>query len=318
MLKKELVPGIFIYRSEELNADKILNFCISDSLEFNWDSWEHTKNRKKHIRSKEYAEYHKYKNVSEYTEQNVEHILNVFEDMLKNSKVFSIEERYNIIAQIDMGRKYRKGIPEVIFAERKTTDEIKKIIVKVMEKSDCVLISRIQKKDYSKIVKFVRAKKLSIRDGKNTTTILIHKSSLKKNGGKVGIVTAGTSDIGVAEEARLTCEAMHCDTITTYDVGIAGLHRIFPIIKKFIESDVDTIIVAAGMEGALASVVSSLVNIPVIGLPTSVGYGYGEKGVASLASMLQSCSLGLSVVNIDNGIGAGAVASNIANRVRRR
>lgn len=238
-------------------------------------------------------------------------------DAKKLLSLYSIEKIENF-AQIDMGRKYRKGIPEVIFAERKTTDEIKKIIVKVMEKSDCVLISRIQKKDYSKIVKFVRAKKLSIRDGKNTTTILIHKSSLKKNGGKVGIVTAGTSDIGVAEEARLTCEAMHCDTITTYDVGIAGLHRIFPIIKKFIESDVDTIIVAAGMEGALASVVSSLVNIPVIGLPTSVGYGYGEKGVASLASMLQSCSLGLSVVNIDNGIGAGAVASNIANRVRRR
>mgnify|MGYP003332590802 FL=1 len=238
-------------------------------------------------------------------------------DAKKLLSLYSIEKIENF-AQIDMGRKYRKGIPEVIFAERKTTDEIKKIIVKVMEKSNCVLISRIQKKDYSKIVKFVRAKKLSIRDGKNTTTILIHKSSLKKNGGKVGIVTAGTSDIGVAEEARLTCEAMHCDTITTYDVGIAGLHRIFPIIKKFIESDVDTIIVAAGMEGALASVVSSLVNIPVIGLPTSVGYGYGEKGVASLASMLQSCSLGLSVVNIDNGIGAGAVASNIANRVRRR
>ena len=238
-------------------------------------------------------------------------------DAKKLLSLYSIEKIENF-AQIDMGRKYRKGIPEVIFAERKTTDEIKKIIVKVMEKSNCVLISRIQKKDYSKIVKFVRAKKLRIRDGKNTTTILIHKSSLKKNGGKVGIVTAGTSDIGVAEEARLTCEAMHCDTITTYDVGIAGLHRIFPIIKKFIESDVDTIIVAAGMEGALASVVSSLVNIPVIGLPTSVGYGYGEKGVASLASMLQSCSLGLSVVNIDNGIGAGAVASNIANRVRRR
>ena len=238
-------------------------------------------------------------------------------DAKKLLSLYSIEKIENF-AQIDMGRKYRKGIPEVIFAERKTTDEIKKIIVKVMEKSNCVLISRIQKKDYSKIVKFVRAKKLSIRDGKNTTTILIHKSSLKKNGGKVGIVTAGTSDIGVAEEARLTCEAMPCDTITPYDVGIAGLHRIFPIIKKFIESDVDTIIVAAGMEGALASVVSSLVNIPVIGLPTSVGYGYGEKGVASLASMLQSCSLGLSVVNIDNGIGAGAVASNIANRVRRR
>ena len=153
---------------------------------------------------------------------------------------------------------------------------------------------------------------------KNTTTLLIHKNALKNTGGKVGILTAGTSDIGVAEEARLTCEAMYCNTITTYDVGIAGLHRLFPIIKKFIEEDIDVIIVAAGMEGALASVVSSLVNVPVIGLPTSVGYGYGERGVAALASMLQSCSLGLSVVNIDNGIGAGAVASNIANRVKRR
>ena len=97
------------------------------------------------------------------------------------------------------------------------------------------------------------------------------------------------------------------------------MHRTFPILKKFIENDVDVIIVVAGMEGALASVVSSLVDIPVIGVPTSVGYGYGEKGVAALASMLQSCSLGLSVVNIDNGIGAGAVAANIANRsIRKR
>ena len=145
----------------------------------------------------------------------------------------------------------------------------------------------------------------------------LYKKTLKNNRGKIGIITAGTSDIGVAEEARLTCEAMHCSTITTYDVGIAGVHRLFPIVKKFIEEDVDAVIVAAGMEGALASVVSSLVSVPVIGLPTSVGYGYGEKGVAALASMLQSCSLGLSVVNIDNGIGAGAVAANIANRVRR-
>ncbi|MFM8659333.1 MAG: nickel pincer cofactor biosynthesis protein LarB [Candidatus Nitrosotenuis sp.] len=231
--------------------------------------------------------------------------------------LYSIE-KIEDFAQIDMGRKHRKGIPEVIFAERKTSDEIKKIIARVLEKSDSVLVSRIQKKDYSKIVSFAKSKKFKIKDGKNTTTLLIYKNTLKITGGKVGILTAGTSDIGVAEEARLTCEAMHCDTITTYDVGIAGLHRLFPIIKKFIEEDIDVIIVAAGMEGALASVVSSLVNVPVIGLPTSVGYGYGEKGVAALASMLQSCSLGLSVVNIDNGIGAGAVASNIANRAKRR
>lgn len=235
----------------------------------------------------------------------------------KQLALYSIE-KIEDFAQIDMGRKHRKGIPEVIFAERKTSDEIKKIIQRVLEKSDSVLISRIQKSDYSKIVRFAKSKKLKIKDGKNTTTLLIHKNTLKNTGGTVGIVTAGTSDIGVAEETRLACEAMRCSTITSYDVGIAGLHRLFPIIKKFIECDVDVIVVAAGMEGALASVVSSLVNVPVIGLPTSVGYGYGEKGVAALASMLQSCSLGLSVVNIDNGIGAGAVAANIANRARRQ
>lgn len=235
----------------------------------------------------------------------------------KQLALYSVE-KIEDFAQIDMGRKHRKGIPEVIFAERKTSDEIKKIIQRVLEKSDSVLVSRIQKSDYTKIVRFAKLKKLKIKDGKNTTTLLIHKNTLKSTGGTIGIVTAGTSDIGVAEETRLTCEAMHCHTITSYDVGIAGLHRLFPIIKKFIEQDVDVIVVAAGMEGALASVVSSLVNVPVIGLPTSVGYGYGEKGVAALASMLQSCSLGLSVVNIDNGIGAGAVAANIANRARRQ
>ena len=116
------------------------------------------------------------------------------------------------------------------------------------------------------------------------------------------------------EEAKLMCESMNCECITSYDIGIAGLHRTFPILKEFVKKDVDVIIVAAGMEGALASVVSSMVNVPVVGVPTSVGYGYGEKGIAALASMLQSCSLGLSVVNIDNGIGAGAVAAKIANQ----
>ena len=137
------------------------------------------------------------------------------------------------------------------------------------------------------------------------------------NGGKVGILSAGTSDIGVAEEARLMVLAMNCDCICSYDVGIAGIHRMFPVLKDFIKNDVDSIIVVAGMEGALASIVSSLVDIPIIGVPTSVGYGYGEKGISALASMLQSCSLGLSVVNIDNGIGAGAIAANIANRAHK-
>ena len=149
---------------------------------------------------------------------------------------------------------------------------------------------------------------------KNHLHCYYSKKPIKFYGGNVGIITAGTSDIGVAEEARLMCEAMNCKTITSYDVGVAGIQRVFPILKKMIEKEVDCIVVAAGMEGALATLVSSMVDIPVIGLPTSVGYGYGEKGIAALASMLQSCSLGLSVVNIDNGIAAGAIAANIANR----
>lgn len=239
--------------------------------------------------------------------------------VLKAQRLLSLHSIENIenIAKLDVGRKKRKGIPEVIFAENKELSDIKNIISKVLQRSDAVLVSRLKKQDYKKILSFVK-KKYKTKTGKNTTSVLICKKEIRKNGGKVGIITAGTSDIGVAEEARLMCEAMNCICICSYDIGIAGMHRTFPMLKKLVEEDAESIIVVAGMEGALASLVSSLVDIPVIGVPTSVGYGYGEKGVAALASMLQSCSLGLSVVNIDNGIGAGAIAANIANRAAAR
>ena len=224
--------------------------------------------------------------------------------------LYSIEKIDNI-AQIDTGRRNRKGIPEVILAERKELPDLKKIIKKTLTKNNEVLISRIKQKDYTKILEFAKKNKYKIKNGKNTTALLIYKNKIKKLGGKVGIIAAGTSDIGVGEEARLVCESMNCDCLSSYDVGIAGLHRIFPVMKQFIESE-------AGMEGALASIVSSIADIPVIGVPTSIGYGYGEKGVAALASMLQSCSLGLTVVNIDNGVGAGAAAANIANRIKNK
>jgi len=159
---------------------------------------------------------------------------------------------------------------------------------------------------------------LKVSVGQNCTTILVYKKPLKKTKGKIGIITAGTSDIGIAEESRLMCESMGCSCITSYDVGIAGLHRIFPVLKEFVKAGVDAIIVVAGMEGALASVVSSTVNVPIVGVPTSIGYGYGEKGIAALAAMLQSCSLGLTVVNIDNGIGAGAAAAKIVNQINKK
>ncbi|MFQ6025402.1 MAG: nickel pincer cofactor biosynthesis protein LarB [Nitrosopumilaceae archaeon] len=238
----------------------------------------------------------------------------------KAQKLLSLHsvEKIEDLAKLDVGRKFRRGIPEVVFAEKKSISDIKKIIVRSIDKAGYILLSRINKKDYDKIIYFSKKKKLKIKIGKNSTSLLIYKKKINSSGGKVGILTAGTSDMGVAEEAKLMCEIMNCTCICSYDVGIAGLHRVFPIVKKMIKEEVDAIIVVAGMEGALPSIVSSLVDIPVIGVPTSIGYGYGEKGVAALAAMLQSCSMGLSVVNIDNGIGAGAIAASIANRAIKK
>lgn len=231
--------------------------------------------------------------------------------------LYSIE-RVEEFAKIDIDRRKRRGMPEVVFAENKDLDETKKIIKKIFEKSNSLVVSRLTKSDYPKIVSYSRRLKIKVRKGRKSSSILLYKRPIKFEGGKVGILTAGTSDIAVAEESRLMCEAMNCKCITSFDVGVAGIHRIFPILKEMISEDVDCIIVVAGMEGALATLVSSMVDIPVIGVPTSVGYGYGEKGIASLASMLQSCALGMSVVNIDNGIAAGAIAANIANRASRK
>ncbi|MDH3395488.1 MAG: nickel pincer cofactor biosynthesis protein LarB [Nitrosopumilus sp.] len=231
--------------------------------------------------------------------------------------LYSIEEVEGFV-KIDINRRKRRGIPEVVFAENKELIEIKKIAKKTLEKTNSVIISRIKKEDYPKIIIFAKKLKVKIKTGKNSSTLLLFKKPIKFQGGKIGIITAGTSDIGVAEESRLMCEAMNCKCITSYDVGIAGIQRIFPVLKKMVNGEVDCIIVAAGMEGALATLVSTLVDIPIIGIPTSVGYGYGEKGIAALASMLQSCSLGLSVVNIDNGIAAGGIAANIANRAIKK
>jgi len=238
-------------------------------------------------------------------------------DAKKLLSLYSIEEVEGF-AKIDINRRKRRGIPEVVYAETKELDEIKKITKKTLEKTNSMIISRIKKEDYPQITTYAKKLKVKIRTGKNSSSLLLFKKPIKLQGGKVGIITAGTSDIGVAEESRLMCEAMNCKCITSYDVGIAGIQRIFPVLKEMINEDVDCIIVAAGMEGALATLVSTLVDIPIIGIPTSIGYGYGEKGIAALASMLQSCSLGLSVVNIDNGIAAGGIAANIANRAIKK
>jgi hypothetical protein len=137
---------------------------------------------------------------------------------------------------------------------------------------------------------------------------------LPEERGCVGLLTAGTSDIPIAEEAALVVKYMGCRLEKAYDVGVAGVHRLLEPLTRIIEAKADALIVAAGMEGALPSVVAGLVDIPVIGLPTSTGYGMGGDGTGALYSILQSCSPGLVAVNIDNGIGAGAAAALIARR----
>ncbi|MCS7131236.1 MAG: nickel pincer cofactor biosynthesis protein LarB, partial [Hadesarchaea archaeon] len=135
--------------------------------------------------------------------------------------------------------------------------------------------------------------------------------------GKIGVLAAGTADIPVAEEASVAAQVMGCEVLKAYDVGVAGIHRLFEPLRRMIDEGVAAIVVVAGMEGALPSVVSSLVNVPVIGVPTSVGYGVGANGIGALVTMLQSCSPKLAVVNIDNGFGAGVFAALVARQASR-
>ncbi len=240
------------------------------------------------------------------------------DEVQKQISIHSIEYLRNNLAQLDMGREIRKGVPEVVFAEGKEYQDIVRIILRAIRKKEKVMVSRIRRDELSKLCKDLRKRNLTLELGKYSTTILVSQGNhhqTTRTGAKIGILTAGTSDIGVAEEARLVAKAMGCDVIFRYDVGIAGIHRLFSPLEEMINKNVDAIVVVAGMEGALASIVSSIVDVPVIGVPTSIGYGFGSDGMAALASMLQSCTFGLAVVNIDNGIGAGAYAASIANRM---
>ena len=221
------------------------------------------------------------------------------------------------LAKLDIGRDMRKGMPEVVYGEHKTYSDLTKIADAALKRRGSVIISKINNDHISQLQKFLQKKKIKVTVSERARTLVASKNKAINSGGKVGIITAGTSDIAVAEEARLMVEAMGCKAMTSYDVGIAGMHRLFPVLKDMLTNNVDAIIVIAGMEGALASVVTTLVDVPVIGVPTSVGYGFGSDGFAALASMLQSCTFGLAVMNIDNGIGAGALAATIANRIAR-
>jgi NCAIR mutase (PurE)-related protein len=239
------------------------------------------------------------------------------EDAEKLLKANLIEE-VGDLAKLDVFRKTRTGIPEIIFAQNKTPQMLIDIISQFLKSKKFAIISRYNEKQKNMILEEFETNNDVIIEKFDLGKIMIIKESLfdfENKGGIVGIITAGSSDIPVAIEAEAIAKAMGCKIISSYDVGIAGIHRIFSPLSNMIKSGVHIIIVCAGMEGTLPGVVAALVDVPVIGVPISSGYGLGEKGKGALITMLQSCSPGLLVVNIDNGFGAGASAAIIANKI---
>jgi hypothetical protein len=239
-------------------------------------------------------------------------------------------------ARLDTNRDLRKGVPEVIYSSRKSDPELEAIVRRCLADRGFALATRLtpERATMLRVALMGEAVPGGGRDPaaartasvaptmagleflyqENAGTLAAHTPAYvaPEERGCVGLLTAGTSDIPVAEEAALVITHMGCRIERGYDTGVAGLHRLTEPLTRMLENGADVLVVVAGMEGALPSVVAGLVDLPVIGVPTSTGYGLGGDGTAALYSILQSCSPGLVAVNIDNGVGAGAAAGLIA------
>jgi NCAIR mutase (PurE)-related protein len=219
-------------------------------------------------------------------------------------------ERLGEFACIDLGRAVRCGLPEVVLGEGKEPAQLAEIAVRHAEATGRCVVTRVNHKQVVKVQEHARLTGIAVEFRETARVLVLSKGAAPNlTGGIVAIITAGTSDIRVAEEAKIIAEEMGCVVRTAYDVGAAGIHRLFPALKPLL--DAHAFIVCAGREGTLPAIVAGLVDKPVIGVPVSTGYGYMGEGRAALASMLQSCSV-IAVVNIDAGFTAGAFAARIA------
>lgn len=223
------------------------------------------------------------------------------EELLSFSKIENVN--------FDNARVYRRGIPEAIFGQTKTAQQIISIAEKLEENLSNALITRVSEENAPKIL----ARFPNARYNSAGKTIFINNTSHRPPASdkSVAIISAGTSDLAVVEECFETLDSMNKNAIKYMDMGVAGIHRLFSRIEEIKKATV--IIVVAGMDGALPSVVAGLVDSPVIAVPTSVGYGAGNGGIAPLLAMLNSCSAGIAVMNIDNGYGAACLAAQILN-----
>ncbi len=216
-------------------------------------------------------------------------------------------ERVADIAKLDTGRAHRVGTPEVILAEGKSTADLIAIVEAQLNAEGRAVITRVADEQLRALKRFD-----ATWHEKARVATIGREPSIEEQAGVVGVACAGTADIRVAEEARIIAEELGCSTVVAYDVGVAGIHRLYPELPKLL--DADALVVAAGREGTLPTIIAGLTDIPVIGVPVSTGYGFGGQGKAALLAMLQSCSV-LAVVNVDAGFVAGAFAAKIAQRI---
>jgi hypothetical protein len=222
-------------------------------------------------------------------------------------------KRISDLARLDTCRAHRIGVPEVVLAEGKNPEMVARSAAKMAEESGYALVTRVTLKHLKRLRALPKGFELDYNE-RARTAVVKRRGHVFPRVGKVGVLAAGTADVPVAEEAAVAAGVMGCEVIKAYDVGIAGIHRLFEPLERMVDKGVAAVIAVAGMEGALPSVVSSLVDVPVIGVPTSVGYGVGVEGLGALMTMLQTCSPKLVVVNIDNGFGAGVFAALIARQ----
>lgn len=215
------------------------------------------------------------------------------------------------VSKVDINRQKIKGFPEIIYGEYKKAHQIIDIMKILIKEHNKVLVTRVNQKKWQIIRNEI--KNVSYNEDGQVITYL--KGELEPLPGKIALLSAGTSDYKVIEEARLTAEWMGCEVDVIQDIGVAGLGRLISHIDQIREANV--VIAVAGMEGALPTVISGLIDTPLIAVPTSVGYGASQGGMTALNSMLTSCSSGITVVNIDNGFGAAYQAALILNQLRK-
>jgi len=215
--------------------------------------------------------------------------------------------------RVDAHRRRRTGAPEVVLAAGKTDEQIAQAIERLLVVEERVVVSRSSADQLARIAVLLPDHRFEIVSESRLAVVIRNDAPLPSDGGRVGILSAGSSDVAVAMEAEIMAREMGCEVETAWDVGVAGLHRLVEPLRWLVRWGPDAVVVAAGMDGVLPTVVAGLIAIPVIGLPVGTGYGHGGGGEAALATMLQACAPGVVVVNINNGIGAGIAAGKIAN-----